>query len=340
VTPSRRLDEGSQRAKVPALPAPKRGLVLGVDGGNTKTVALVARTDGEIVGVGRGGCADIYNAGEQAVENIVSAVLDAGAGPFAAAAFSLAGVDWPEDVAFHGEVLPARIALERPPFVVNDAIGGLRAGTRDGVGVAVVCGSAAAVGAGAPGRRFWHASWWLDLGGAGQLGEQAVRAITRAELGLDPPTALAEAALAFTGLDSVEELLHAVTAREPAFRVRRGRLAPLILDAADAGEPVALEIVESLGRGLGRYAAAAANRVGLDPSGRPLVLAGSVFRHPSPVLADAVAAELPTAVPTRSAFEPAVGALLLAFDELGFEPDLDVLRASLPDRAVYEGSPA
>src|SRR5438105_4774145 len=36
--------------------------VLGVDGGNTKTVALVAALDGTILGAGRGGCGDIYNA--------------------------------------------------------------------------------------------------------------------------------------------------------------------------------------------------------------------------------------------------------------------------------------
>src|SRR5205807_10529707 len=36
--------------------------VLAVDGGNTKTIALVAALDGTILGAGRGGCADIYNA--------------------------------------------------------------------------------------------------------------------------------------------------------------------------------------------------------------------------------------------------------------------------------------
>src|SRR2546426_11971918 len=36
--------------------------VLGVDGGNTKTIALVASLDGAILGAGRGGCGDIYNA--------------------------------------------------------------------------------------------------------------------------------------------------------------------------------------------------------------------------------------------------------------------------------------
>ena len=36
--------------------------VLGVDGGNTKTIALVASLNGAILGAGRGGCGDIYNA--------------------------------------------------------------------------------------------------------------------------------------------------------------------------------------------------------------------------------------------------------------------------------------
>jgi N-acetylglucosamine kinase-like BadF-type ATPase len=311
-------------------------LLLGVDGGNTKTIALVAREDGTIVGLGRAGCADLYNAGpEQAVENIVSAVEQAGAGPFSAAAFSLAGADWPEDFALHHDALPARVGIERPPLVVNDAIGGLRAGTTDGVGVAVICGSASAIGAGAPGRRFWHASFWLDLGGADELGHRAVRAVVRAELGLERPTALTEKTLAFFGLGSVRELLHAFTSRTPAAPANGGRLAPLVLEAADAGDEVAVAIVQTLGCGLGRYACVAAHQVELDPAGHPLVLAGGVLRHPSPVLADAIAAEIPKAVPTRAEFEPAVGALLLAFDELGIEPDLAKLRASLPDPALY-----
>jgi N-acetylglucosamine kinase-like BadF-type ATPase len=310
-------------------------LLLGVDGGNTKTIALAALEDGTVVGLGRAGCADVYNAGEQAVENIVSAVEQASAGPFSAAAFSLAGADWPEDFALYGAALPARVAIDRPPLVVNDAIGGLRAGTRDGVGVAVVCGSAAAIGAGAPGRRFWHASWWLDLGGAAELGERAIRAVVRTELGLERATALTEKVLAFSGLGSVAELLHAFTGRAPATPVKRDRLAPLVLDAAAAGDEVALAIVQTLGRGLGRYASVAARQVELDPSGRPLVLAGGVLRHPSSVLADAIAAEIPDAIRTPAEFEPAVGALLLAYDELGIEPDLDKLRASLPDPALY-----
>ena len=52
---------------------------LGVDAGNTKTVAVVAKRNGTIIGYGRGGCGDIYNAGSvaQALQNVDEAVQSA-----------------------------------------------------------------------------------------------------------------------------------------------------------------------------------------------------------------------------------------------------------------------
>ena len=37
-------------------------LLLGVDGGNTKTIAVVARSDGTVLGTGSAGCSDVHNA--------------------------------------------------------------------------------------------------------------------------------------------------------------------------------------------------------------------------------------------------------------------------------------
>src|SRR5438105_13384200 len=86
--------------------------VLAVDGGNTKTIALVAALDGTIVGAGRGGCGDIYNAQpgpkgtnstEAALANIEYAVISAlhsahvKASDLLTGVFSMAGADWPED---------------------------------------------------------------------------------------------------------------------------------------------------------------------------------------------------------------------------------------------------
>src|SRR5713226_10555895 len=86
--------------------------VLGVDGGNTKTIAIVAALDGTILGAGRGGCGDIYNgrssinweeAAAVAIANIEYAVVSAlqaaqvKASDLITAVFNMAGADWPED---------------------------------------------------------------------------------------------------------------------------------------------------------------------------------------------------------------------------------------------------
>src|SRR5213078_4437277 len=74
-------------------------VLLAVDGGNTKTLAVVCDADGRTLGAGRAGCGDIYGASspDAAIDAIVTACGQAleGAGARAAdvqaAVFSLAG---------------------------------------------------------------------------------------------------------------------------------------------------------------------------------------------------------------------------------------------------------
>ena len=124
--------------------------VLGVDGGNTKTIALVATLDGTIVGAGRGGCGDIYNAPlegtnwpdtaaaaianiEFAVETALQAVRILPS-DLLAGVFSMAGADWPEDFALLTSAMRVR-GYGRTISVQNDAMGVLHAGVANNVGV-------------------------------------------------------------------------------------------------------------------------------------------------------------------------------------------------------------
>ncbi len=323
--------------------------VLGVDGGSTKTVALVARTDGTIVGAGRGGCANIYSGVEPALHVVASAVREAlraanvAAHDLEAGAFSMAGADWDDDISL------IRTTMERHRFgravvVVNDALGALRAGSEDGIGVSVVCGTGAATGACGPDGRRWHSGFWQQSQGALDLGHQMLRAVYRAELGIDPPTALKEPVLRAFGQDSVEEVLRLFTARterRPDGRAT-GQLAPLLLDTADHGDPTARHIVSTHGAALGGYALAAARRVGLDGVPFTLVLAGGVLRHPTQLLAEAIIARVravsPQVRPVVSRFEPAVGALFLALEQAGYPvgaAERERVATSLPPPIVF-----
>jgi N-acetylglucosamine kinase-like BadF-type ATPase len=323
--------------------------VLGLDAGNTKTVALVARLDGSIVGGGRGGCGDIYGAGspEAALGAVDQALLGALGGTgvalseLAATCCSMAGADWPEDFDVIRGQLQAR-GLGGNLSIYNDAIGALRAGSPDGFGLAVACGTGTATGARAPDGRLWHNSFWQAPQGAHELGRMALDAVYRAELGLDPPTRLTARVLDFFQLANVEQVLHRMTARVRPPDPDLSRLARALLDEATAGDSAAVRLVEQHGSALGDYALVAARRVGIEHTQFTMVMAGGVLRHPSPVLRTALVERVRTAAPgvqpVMSRFEPVAGAVLLALEAAGVTIDaplLDRMAASLPPAPLF-----
>ena len=324
------------------------GLLLGVDGGNTKTIALVARPDGTVVGTARIlACSDPYAVGMERALEVINAAAGAalaeagGAGSSVrAAAFSLAGADWPEDTV----ELRAALASRWPdPCVVNDAIGALRAGIPVGPGVAIAVGTGAATGARAADGSTWHTSFWQEPQGARELGVKTLQAVSRAALGLAPPTVLTERVLERVGESSVEEVLRRFTTRGADRWREQALLAPVLLDAAEAGDPTAVTIVTEHGRALGHYGLAAARRVGIADGPWDVAVMGGVLRHHGRLLRDAITTAVIQGAPAARAvtpvLEPAAGALLLAFDAIDLPVVGEVERqllASLPPDTLFD----
>jgi N-acetylglucosamine kinase-like BadF-type ATPase len=307
-------------------------MLIGVDGGNTKTVALVASPDGTVVGRGRSGCSDIHNAAsvEEALDAMAAACQDAlfgagiEAGDITAACFNLAGADWPEDFELLRTAIPELVGLKSEPVVVNDAIAPIRAGTVDGAGVSVVCGTYGTTAARNRAGDTYHVGFWPDRTGARGLGQDGLAAVWRSELGLGPATALTGRSLELYGSATPIELLHSFTRRGGWPEQDKERLAPVVLDEAAKGDPVAAAIVANHGRILGGQARACADAVGLLGAGRfPLVMTGGVFHNASAViLSDAILSHVPEADPVPLHHAPVIGALLLAFDQAGLDPDV------------------
>jgi N-acetylglucosamine kinase-like BadF-type ATPase len=312
--------------------------VLAVDGGNTKTIAAVAGRDGVVRGIGHAGCSDIYNAAtpERGMDEMEAAARQAlaaagvAADAIGAAAFSLAGADWPEDCALLEPGLRDRLGLAATPLVVNDALGALRTGSPDWTGIAVVSGTYNAVGARNSVGEVFHLGFWPDGAGGRHIGRSGLDAVYRAALGIAPATALTERAFARYGVRDAFALLHEFTRRGGLGDSEHDRLAPVLLDVADAGDAVAQTIVADAGRVLGRQARASAAQVGMPLEGARVVLTGGVFEHPTDRLAAATMAELPGAVPVRGGPPPIAGALLLAYDRLGVAVDTSTVAAGLP----------
>ncbi|HEV2581109.1 MAG TPA: hypothetical protein VGT44_09670, partial [Ktedonobacteraceae bacterium] len=290
--------------------------------------------DGTILGAGRGGCGDIYNApmegtpwpdsASAAIANIEAAVEAAlrsaqiEASDIETAVFSMAGADWPEDFALLQAAMRVR-GYGRKLIVQNDALGVLHAGVADNVGVSVVCGTGGATGARGPDGRTWHSSAWQDqVQGSSMLSRKAVDAVVRSELGIDPPTSLTRLFLEYFGLESVEEMLHLQTGRGLHLPKRLDGLTRFLLDEAEAGDEVAKNVVLEHGQGLGNYAVVGARYVSLEGTPFTLVLAGGVLRHPSTLLADTIIARVrstsPDVRPIRCRFEPVIGVLFSALE--------------------------
>ena len=300
-------------------------LVLGLDGGNTKTIALVATRDGTIVGAGRAGCSDVHmavseHAALSELDRAVDAALrQAGARPgdLRSSAFCMAGADWPEDYEFLRAQLRKR-GFGPTPIVENDVVGALRAGTIDGVGVVVALGTGSAIGARNSNGDTWCAGFWQQPLGGAEIGRKAVQAACRSKLGIDPPTQLSQSIAAHFDVADMDAVLRCLYVRQDWAEdgATMSALAPLVFDAAIEGDDAARSIISETGRIAADFIGAAARKVGLKIGETTVVLAGGLFRHESDLLGEAVRrhSQIAPARLVRNRNEPALGALMLALE--------------------------
>jgi N-acetylglucosamine kinase-like BadF-type ATPase len=202
--------------------------------------------------------------------------------------------------------------------VVGDATLLLAAGTPEGWGIAVVAGTgSAAWGRDPEGRECRAGGWGATLGDEGSgyaLVLAGLRAVTRAADGRGPPTLLTDRILHRFGLRHPPELIPAIHGGgwdRPALAA----LATLVLDAAEAGDGVALRIVEEGAEELASAVVATALPLGLTTRPVPLALAGGLLLgsafYRGQVLSRLEAASV-RAEPVSQVSEPAEGALKMA----------------------------
>ena len=318
-------------------------VVLGVDGGATKTHALVTDETGKILGSSILGPSNweeigVVATGETVRATVLEALGEAGArlGDVAAAVFGLAGLDWESD-RLRLMSIPESLRLGGPFDVVNDAFVALRAGSRNPWGVVVIAGSGSVAAgrnrAGEVFRTLGLGPVYGDFGSATDVSEEAVRAVAEAYTGKGPATELSEALREATGVATVVEFLEA-TSRG---RISSERLAPVALEVAERGDAVARGIFEAAGASIGRSAAAVIRHLRMEDDEFDLVLAGGMFHGASSILRSSleplVTDVAPRVTPVRLETAPVVGATLLAMELVGMEVG-DDLQPQLAREAV------
>ncbi|HEU5140537.1 MAG TPA: BadF/BadG/BcrA/BcrD ATPase family protein [Bacillales bacterium] len=306
--------------------AEKKDFILGVDAGNTKTLAVLATQKGEILGIGRGVCGDIYGAlsAEAAISEVKNAVdvalakADANKQDIHTAAFSMAGADWPEDYEFLKNTMKNH-SLGKEIVITNDAMGGLRAGSQVGYGVSVILGTGVAIGAKGYNESSWHGSHWIRGLDSNHLIEEIINVVLLSELRIGPSTSLTNRVLHLFSKEKIEDFLHAITQRGNKENKRKTKMMRALLEEADNSDEVAQEIVQCFAERCGDFALTAARKANFQQNHSfHLVFSGGMFRHSSRLITNIVTARVhtkfPGAVPVLSQFEPVIGALFLGFD--------------------------
>ena len=153
-------------------------LVLGIDGGGTKTHAVIADAEGAVRGFATSGPANwevvgLRGAGESLREATRRALQAAEpkSGDLRAAALGLAGIDWDSDTPRMAAEAD-QLGLTCPAEVTNDSFIALRAGTADGVGVVVIAGTGAiSAGRSRDGRTFRTLGQEAEFGDTGSASD-------------------------------------------------------------------------------------------------------------------------------------------------------------------------
>ncbi|MEW6046722.1 MAG: BadF/BadG/BcrA/BcrD ATPase family protein [Bacillota bacterium] len=307
-------------------------VVLGIDSGGSKSIGILMREDGAILGIGFGGPTNLYFVSEEdarfAIRTVVRQALGATALPVRVEAVCFSSPGLPRataESALDGLVVPGQLVMEDDaPSAFVGALGG-----QDGVVVLAGTGSFGY------GRRRGNVrvigGWGPLLGDEGSgywIALEAIRAVIRAYERRGPETLLSERLRATLHYGYETELRHIVYSASMS-RHRLASLAMLVSEAAREGDAVARGILEAAGRQLGELACSVATLLEWHDESFPVSLTGGVGRS-GPFVLEAfvgrVLESFPNArwVPPR--YQPFVGAALRALEVLGLTPDDAMLR--------------
>ena len=316
-------------------------LVLAVDGGGSKTDVVLLDTAGEVLAWERGpGSSPQIDGLEESVRVIDElarrALADHEPRELAAVGLYLSGLDLAEEIAVFQAAL-APLPWAEGAVVENDLHALLRAGTDAENAVAVICGTGMnAIGIRADGAEVRFPALGPlsgDWGGGAELGDAVVWHAARAEDGRGPETALVPLLLAAVDAPTVASLIEDVhLGRRPGQTV--SALAPVLFEAAAAGDAVARNVVQRQADEVVAFVRACVSRLDLRDVEVPVVFGGGVARSRDPLLLGGIQDGLDEHAPSARLqivdAPPVLGAALLVLGAAGADPTaLDRAREEL-----------
>jgi N-acetylglucosamine kinase-like BadF-type ATPase len=259
---------------------------IGIDGGGSKTLAIIVDAQGNECGRGQAGSSNHTGVGlERAVSNIYHAVKQASltlqeqANPsvhFHKAWLGLAGVDRPEDYT----MLMAHLApLADSVHLTNDAELLLSA-LENTVGIALIAGTGSiALGRNAQGQTARAGGWGHILGDEGSgydIGLQCLKAVAHAADGRGQQTLLREQVLEEWQLTNADGIIGQVYTNPDKAKI--ARLSALVFHAVRQGDAVASAIIQRAASELAAHVKTVSAKLNYAPEqGIALALGGGLL---------------------------------------------------------------
>jgi N-acetylglucosamine kinase-like BadF-type ATPase len=312
-------------------PAPKNfaagAVVLGVDGGGTKTHAVLTDERGRVLGEGLAGPSNPLRVGVSSAAGAVReaferALAEAGLrrADVAAAQVGLAGVRREDLRERMRETLHALGVSS--VTVSTDADIALFGATNGEPGLVIIAGTGSiCCGKNARGRRHCAGGWGPvagDEGSGSWIARRALQAVAKATDGRGPETSLVAACLDYFKVAAAEDLSTAIYAPNMT-NERIAGFGRHVLEAAERRDEVARAVVDEAGRELGLAATAVIRRLRMERDEFQVAHVGGVFKAGELVLAplrETIERAAPRAYLAPPHLPPALAAARMARERL------------------------
>ena len=259
-------------------------IVVGVDSGGSKTVAIVGDLKGNILGRGTAGAANPLSVGiERSLENIVTAYKNAEAkikSPIIKSIFIGTAGGKPKalkDIQKSIKTNPY-LHIDGVITVDHDLRTALYSGLPDGDGIVLIVGTgSAAFGIDKNGNDVIVSGWnhWLGETGGYELGIKAIIAATRSYDGRGKKTILEKIIYEKFALKQMEDLSSIIKAPF-VDSPKIASLAPFVIQAAIEDDHVAIKIIREMIDEMNCSIKACTKRVGINKKLK-VVLVGGIF---------------------------------------------------------------
>ena len=264
-----------------------REVYLGIDGGGTKTRAVLVNYKNEVLGEGIAGPSNPLRVGVQAASDHICEAVDRACDTanirrkdILSAEIGLAGVRRQDIRARMHDVLTDSLKID-PIEIVTDADIALYGATNGEPGLVVIAGTGSiCCGINAKGKRTCSGGWGPIAGDEGSgysIAQNGLRRVAQSSDGRGQMTSLVEAAQNYFRADAIEDIAMAIYA--PNMKHERiAGFARVVIETAKEGDETARELITNAGEELGTLAVAVIKQLKMEKERFQIAFVGGVFK--------------------------------------------------------------